>query len=175
MAAATCERSRDSLAGSIQVSNDAREIRYWIREEGATEVSGARPPRLRAFLHPSSLLFKENSYACPYVMYSDKMVQQQSNPRHPTKLVLTGCSEASVYALLLFGGDLQVNHKEAEVAVDGWADFAGGSTTVVAMIQRLRAAIDALLLRKVQDPSEVLSGDPVAQCVVTLLTTDGLG
>eukprot|EP00439_Symbiodinium_sp_Y106_P024021 s428_g2.t3 len=167
----------DSLAGSIQVNNDAREIRYWIREE-EEEVSQAprwRPPRVRAFLHPSSLLFKENSYACPYVMYSDKMVQQQNHPRHPTKLVLTGCSEASVYALLLFGGDLAVDHKEAEVKVDGWADFAGGSTTVVAMIQRLRAAIDALLLRKVQEPSEILSGDPVAQCVVTLLTTDGLG
>ncbi|CAE7434136.1 sir1 [Symbiodinium sp. KB8] len=76
--------------------------------------------------------FKENSYACPYVMYSDKMVQQQNHPRHPTKLVLTGCSEASVYALLLFGGDLEVDHKEAEVKVDGWADFAGGSTTVTA-------------------------------------------
>ena len=30
----------DSLAGSIQVNNDAREIRYWIREE-EEEVSQA--------------------------------------------------------------------------------------------------------------------------------------
>ncbi|CAK9098128.1 DExH-box ATP-dependent RNA helicase DExH1, partial [Durusdinium trenchii] len=158
----------ESLAGAIQIESDAREVRYWLSEDGG---------RARAFLHPSSLLFKESSYSCPYIIFSEKTIQQQNNPEHPTKLVLTGCSEASVYALLLFGGHLTVDHQQVEVTVDGGRGgrFAGGSTTVVAMLQRLRQAIDALLLQKVHSPSSSISGAKAAQCVVTLLSTDGLG
>eukprot|EP00913_Durusdinium_trenchii_P013638 g12805.t1 len=163
------QRDADGNAGDWHIASQwFWRVRYWLSEDGG---------RARAFLHPSSLLFKESSYSCPYIIFSEKTIQQQNNPEHPTKLVLTGCSEASVYALLLFGGHLTVDHQQVEVTVDGGRGgrFAGGSTTVVAMLQRLRQAIDALLLQKVHSPSSSISGAKAAQCVVTLLSTDGLG
>jgi len=171
-------RYADGIAGAIQKDAEARELRYFVLDESAgPPPDGARmPARARAFLHPSSLLFKETSYACPYVVFSERLVQQQAhNEQFPTRLSLSGCSEASVYALLLFGGHLAVDHQTATIAVDGWIRFSGGSTTVAAMLERLRREIDSLLLEKVEEPGRQIGESPVARCVVSLLRTDGLG
>lgn len=51
------DNSKESLGGAIQIDSDAREVRYWLDQQ---EVSsgGSHGSRQRAFLHPSSLLFK---------------------------------------------------------------------------------------------------------------------
>jgi len=180
----------EGLSGAVQVDNEARELRYFVRDDKNSGRSSSLPSATlpasqpewrqrqqgqRAFLHPSSLLFKECNYSCPYVVFSEQTVQPQNNSQYPTRLSLGGCSEASVYALLLFGGGLAVDHHSACISVDGWIQFRGGSTTVVAMLQRLREAIDRLLLRKVEEPHLRIVEDKVARCVVKLITTDGLG
>jgi len=44
------------------------------------------------------------------------------------------------YALLLFGGNIEVNHQEGLVTVDGWATFASPAKTAV-LLRELRAGI----------------------------------
>ena len=98
----------EGLAGAVQKDSEARELKYFVQgeDDGAPEAEAR--PRQRAFLHPSSVLFKEllcsiilfniilyfmilyyiilyyillltqeSSYSCPYVVFSERLVQQQ--------------------------------------------------------------------------------------------------
>lgn len=92
-----------------------------------------------------------------------------------TRLNLSDASEASLYALLLFGGKLEADHRNNEVVIDSWIRLSGGSTTVIALVERLRREVDGLLLRKADEPWLRLAELPVCQAVSELLSTDGLG
>jgi hypothetical protein len=49
--------AKESLGGAIQIDSIAREVRYWLDQLGNLQT-GWQGSRQRAFLHPSSLLFK---------------------------------------------------------------------------------------------------------------------
>lgn len=172
----------DSIGGALEKRAEARKLRYFVLTDAASDATVefgraaacGRESRVRAFLHPSSFLFKETSYSCPYVIYSSKQAQEAREDRGP-RLNLSESSEASVYALLLFGGQLHVDSHSNEVSIDGWITFSGGSTTAVALVERLRAEIDALLLRKAEEPWLRLGDEKATRAVGTLLSTDGLG
>lgn len=170
----------EGIGGAVQKEAEAKRFRYFLRVEDACDTSkqadtGRRWQRdLRGFLHPASVLFKVTSYSCPYVVFSSKQLQQTQGD-YATKLSLSDCSEASTYAMLLFGGALSADHRENEVTIDEWIRFSGGSTTVVALVARLREEIDALLLLKVKEPWMHLGESSACQAVTTLLSTDGLG
>ena len=53
----TLDKCKESLGGAIQIDSDAREVRYWLDQQEASS-GGSHGSRQRAFLHPSSLLFK---------------------------------------------------------------------------------------------------------------------
>lgn len=59
-------------------------------------------------------------------------------------------------ALLLFGGALRVVHEEGLVLIDDWIRIRAAAPTAV-LVKRLRAALDALLEKRIRDP-EVGSG-----------------
>lgn len=186
----------EGFAGAVEKQAEARKLRYFVKLDAAGATSEAPAPAageseqganakgvgkgakgwcdMRAFLHPSSLLFKETNYSCPFVVFSSKQLQQVQS-EYGTRLNLSEASEASLYALLLFGGKLEADHKTNEVTVDSWIRLSGGSTTVLALVERLRQEVDALLLRKADEPWLRLSDLPVFQAVSELLSTDGLG
>jgi len=163
----------EGIAGAVQVENEARDIRYFVRER---EVGG-RLARMRAFIHPSSCIFSQSSYTVPYVVFSAKQVQPPRNPEDSSRLSLSSASECSVFALLLFGGHLRVDHKQnqATVVLDDFVQFSAGSTSVGALVERLRAGVDELLRMKIEDPSLRLEDNSIAQTLVELLETDGVG
>lgn len=177
------------MAGAIEKQAEARRLRYFILTDAASDATVGSDAQgdagtgwlwkrqestRRVFLHPSSLLFKESSYSCPYVIFSSKQAQEARGD-YPSRVNLSEASEASVYALLLFGGRLRADTRRNEVSVDEWITFSSGSTTVVALVERLRQEIDALLSRKVECPHLSVAGSAVARAVTTLLSTDGLG
>jgi len=49
--------AKESPGGAIQIDSNAREVRYWLDQLGNLQT-GWQGSRQRAFLHPSSLLFK---------------------------------------------------------------------------------------------------------------------
>lgn len=176
----------EGIAGAIEKQAEARRMRYFVLTDVASDSfaedpdSGRRFQKhedsMRAFLHPSSVLFKEANYSCPYVVFSSKQAQEaRADLGKPARLNLSEASEASVFALLLFGGSLRAVTQRNEVLVDEWIAFSSGSTTVVALVEKLRTEIDALLLRKVESPQLSLASEAVAQAVATLIKTDGLG
>ena len=83
------------------------------------------------------------SYYCPYVLYLAKM--------ETSKLYMFDCCAARPYALLLFGGDLVVNHMKKLITIDGFINFQC-SSRVAALIEGLRKLLDNLLLQIFSDP-----------------------
>ena len=76
------------------------------------------------------------------------------------------------YAVLLFGGRLDVRHEAGEVVVDGFARFAAPARIGV-LVRELRSAVDGLLDSKLENPSFDLAGSPATQAMHRLLETDG--
>lgn len=81
-------------------------------------------------------------------------------------------SMVPVYALLAFGGELEVLHDQGLLLLDGWARFRAPARVGV-LIKALRSSVAALLAAKVADPGLSLAGHRVVEALHMLLATDG--
>ncbi|KAF7981091.1 hypothetical protein HWV62_34789 [Athelia sp. TMB] len=76
--------------GTVQRENTAKEYKLYDLKEG------------RVFLHPSSVLFGETMWKSPFLTYFSKHMT--------SKVFLRDATEVPLYAMLLFGGPVTVNH-----------------------------------------------------------------
>mmetsp|Transcript_54255 Transcript_54255/g.118311 ORF Transcript_54255/g.118311 Transcript_54255/m.118311 type:complete len:89 (+) Transcript_54255:3-269(+) len=73
------------------------------------------------------------------------------------------------FPLLLFGGEITVQHARQTISVDSWIEFAAPPRVAV-LIKHLRREIDRLLLRKIAAPDlELAHMDETVAAVVTML------
>jgi hypothetical protein len=90
------------------------------------------------------------------------------------------------YALLLFGGVVEVQHRAGEVTVDGWSRFRVAARTAV-LLRELRVGaalflvendcvlmakwteLDALLRAKIEQPDLDIASSPVSEAIALLL------
>lgn len=94
-------------------------------------------------VHPTSMISDVSSGALmrPFVVYSEKM--------KTSKVFLRDCSVASPLPILLFGRQVDVDHRSSVVVVDGWIKLkVTGRCSAILMAVRER--LDALLRSKVQ-------------------------
>eukprot|EP00965_Chrysotila_dentata_P254993 6212064-Pleurochrysis_carterae.AAC.1 len=77
----------------------------------------------------------------------------------------------SPFALLLFGGDVTVHAEEATVVVDECIRLAAPARVGV-LVKQLRNELQRLLHDKLKRPELELSGSPILDAIVQLLTTD---
>ncbi|KAG5463106.1 MAG: hypothetical protein BJ554DRAFT_1712 [Olpidium bornovanus] len=102
-----------SLHGSIAVDPEARQIKFFTKEDG------------RIFLHPSTVGFSINKYEESFLVYFSKIAT--------SKVFLRDATPVGAYPLLLFGGRLTVDHHARGIWIDGkvalraWARIAGAS------------------------------------------------
>lgn len=116
-------------------------------------------------IHPGSLCagLEAARFQRPFLTYLEKMRTSQ--------VFLRDCTMVSPAALLLFGGKLEVDHAAGRVTVDGWLRVRTAARTA-ALIGRLRAALEALLRRKVAAPRRDVGeggGAAVIAAIVELL------
>lgn len=81
-------------------------------------------------------------------------------------------SMVPLYALLTFGGELEVLHDQGLLLLDGWAKFRAPARVGV-LIKRLRHAVSHLLAIKVANPAFNVSNQSVIGALHQLLATDG--
>ena len=76
----------------------------------------------------------------------------------PTQLFIRDCSPVTPYALLLFGGDVSVQHTAGTITigVGQWTRFRAAAKVGV-LVKQLRQALDVLLLEKIEDPGVDIS------------------
>lgn len=141
-----------TVSGSILKQHESKELKFYAERE-------------RVFMHPSSVLFGERKFNSPFVVYLEK--------RETSKVWLCDASMASGYALLLFGGDVTVDHEHHLVTVDTWIKFEA-SAKIAVLVRKLRERFGLLLQAKFEDPELNISETDVTRSIVKLLFYNGL-
>ena len=127
----------------------------------------------RVFVHPSSIHFGNTSFGqSQYVMYGETRLS--AAPGRDSKSMIQDLTEVSAYPLLFFGGKVEGQYLQGTITVDGWLQFSA-SGKLVALIQALRRALDALLMEKIENPGVNHQNSPVLKVVCEMLNSaDGL-
>ena len=119
----------------------------------------------RVFVHPSSVNMTCNKFETCWIVYTDLV--------ETSKLFVRQCSMAPAYALLLFGGKLNVVHEKGQIEVDDWVRLRAPAKVGV-LVRELRKLLDALLSDKLDEPWRDVSAHPVVRGILELLRTDGM-
>ncbi|KAI9060487.1 P-loop containing nucleoside triphosphate hydrolase protein [Trametes sanguinea] len=171
-------------AGTVQRENSAKEFRmYDIRSsssEPGSSAGSAQQGRAgggggggeRVFLHPASVLFGATAWRSPFLAYFQKQMT--------SKVFLRDATEVPIYALLLFGGPVSVNHigggltvgtRDCFVKLKAWPRIG-------VLVNHLRRLLDAQLLRCIEEGTVLDAGgqgeNPVLEAIQALLLNDGL-
>jgi len=139
------------------------------RNKNSTSTDGM----YRVFIHPSSIHFSNTSFGqSQYVMYGETRLN--AAPGRESKSMIQDLTEVSAYPLLFFGGKVEGQYLQGTITVDGWLKFSA-SGKLVAIIQALRRALDALLTEKIENPGVNHQNSPVLRVVCEMLNSaDGL-
>ncbi|XP_071825877.1 ATP-dependent RNA helicase dhx29-like isoform X2 [Apostichopus japonicus] len=115
-----------------------------------------------ACLHPGSVNRNLGTYG--WVTFIEKVKQSRVFLRDSTLI--------SPYPILLFGGDISVQHREQLICVDDWIKFQAPAKTAV-IFKELRVLLDSLLSRKLADPTMSIQGEKIIQDLLGLLQSEG--
>ncbi|XP_057999659.1 DExH-box ATP-dependent RNA helicase DExH1 isoform X2 [Hevea brasiliensis] len=135
----------------VQCKRRGKRTAFYTKEVGKVDI------------HPASVNAGVHLFPLPYMVYSEKVKTSGIYIRDSTNI--------SDYALLLFGGSLiPSNQGEGIDMLGGYLHFSA-SKSVLELIRKLRAELDKLLWRKIEDPSLDISteGKGVVSAVIELL------
>jgi len=170
----------ETLGGAKEKDGEARELKFFIqvdadlspaKQNGSDNLVNVNRryhdiAEERVFMHPSSANFSTGNFSCPWLVYNELV--------RTSKPYLRDATECSAYALLLFGGGLQVQAGNGTIVIANYIRLAANAR-IGALIGGLRKTIDQLLQRKIQDPKFDITVTTEMKLVNTLLVTDGLG
>lgn len=155
-----------SSSGAVLKEAVAREVHYFDEHDG------------RVFLQPSSVLFHANRYKSNYLAVCNKSANAATK-----KTYLRDATEVPMYALLLFGGPLYVDHAMGGLTIsttgvasaDGWIKMRA-SARIGVLCRQLRELMDRTLASAVEDPQALLASESqqVVRAMIALVTHDGL-
>jgi hypothetical protein len=130
-----------------------------------------RPPKLltktgEVFLHPACLDHGAETKLDSKMLVYHELVKT-------AKVYVRDATTIDPYALLLFGGQIKVQHRSNRIIVDQWLAVASSPKTAV-LVKQLRERLDALLERKIDAPHAPLSelDQKVVTSVATLFSTE---
>lgn len=139
--------------GSLVKDHEAKEVKFF-------DDSG------RVFIHPGSILFSENSLKLGYLTYFHKA--------ETSKTFLFDATEIPLFALLLFGGQVTVNHfaggltvgKEGQIRMRAWS-------RVGILVNQIRRLLDASLEEAIENNTQgsamLSEGSEVVKAILALL------
>lgn len=110
----------------------------------------------RVFLHPESINFDEGNYGSRWLAYFSKV--------QTSRVFVRDATMVSPYAILLFGGDIEVRHAHEQLVVDKWVIFKAPARVAV-LVRELRRNLDGLLMRKFDNPGIDVHEDPQSRAV----------
>ncbi|WFD19312.1 RNA helicase [Malassezia caprae] len=161
-------RYHASASGAVRKEAHARELHYFDEHDG------------RVFLHPSSLLFHATECQSGYVAFLSKSAR---GPAGEARTYLRDITEVPLYALLLFGGPLHVDHEVGGVLVSTGAVASAhawvrlrANPRIGVLCRQLRQLIDRMLEEGIEDPRALVAPhhEPIVQAMLALVQHDGL-
>jgi len=90
-----------------------------------------------------------------------------------SRVYIRDSTVVSPYALLLFGGEIEVLYEHRELTVDKWMRFQAAPRTAV-IFRQLRVAVEQLLERKIEQPAALsdASGTRLVHTLVKLIANE---
>ena len=132
-----------------------------------SEVPFQTKRRGEVYLHPCALKSSATSVDSRYCCFHEIV--------KTSKVYVRDCTTVSPFALLLFGGALDVYHREGVIAVDQWLKFRIAAKPAT-LVKYLRSQMESMLLRKIVSPGEdqesSVSADALIKAVGTLLQSE---
>ncbi|KAI4364040.1 hypothetical protein MLD38_020183 [Melastoma candidum] len=135
----------------VQCKRRGKRTAFYTKEVGKVDI------------HPASVNAGVHLFPLPYLVYSEKV--------KTTGIFIRDSTNISDYALLLFGGNfLPSENGDGIEMLGGYLHFSA-SGSVLELMQKLRAELDRLLSRKIEDPrlDVSLEGKGVVAAAVELL------
>ncbi|KAI1905280.1 hypothetical protein AGOR_G00014480 [Albula goreensis] len=114
-----------------------------------------------AKVHPSSVNRNLQTYG--WLLFQEKVKY--------TKVYLRDTSLISPFPMLLFGGDIDVQHRERLISLDGWIHFQA-PVRIGVIFKHLRKLIDSLLEKKLENPKMNLEDEKTIQLIMELIKTE---
>ena len=148
-------RFAPTAGGTVVKDAAPAAVKFFARETG------------RVFLHPASVNFGVGAFESPWLVFSEALENAGSR-----RVYIRECTMVPAYALLLFGGDVDVRHERGTLALDGWAEFEAPARIAV-LVRELRAGVDRLLAAKVADPALDIAASPAVTALLQLVRSDG--
>ncbi|XP_077352754.1 ATP-dependent RNA helicase DHX29 isoform X2 [Festucalex cinctus] len=121
----------------------------------------AETPQGRAQVHPSSV--NRNLQMHGWLLYQEKVKY--------TKIYLRDTTLISPFPMLLFGGDIDIQHRERLITLDGWMHFQA-PVRIGVIFKHLRKLLDSLLERKLENPRMNLEGERTIQIILELIKSE---
>jgi ATP-dependent RNA helicase DHX57 len=140
----------DTASGAVAKEHKAQELRLRSKT------------RERVFLHPESVNFDEGNFDTRWLAYYAKV--------QTARVFVRDSTAVSPYAILLFGGDIEVRHAQEQLAVDGWIVFSCPARVAV-LVRELRRSLDGLLLAKFHHPETKIheEGRAVSDAILRII------
>ncbi|XP_068781346.1 ATP-dependent RNA helicase DHX29 isoform X2 [Struthio camelus] len=115
----------------------------------------------KAQVHPSSVNRDLQIYG--WLLYQEKV--------RYAKVYLRETTLISPFPILLFGGDIEVQHRERLLSVDGWIHFQA-PVKIAVIFKQLRVLIESVLKKKLENPKMSLEDDKVLHIIKELIKTE---
>ncbi|KAL7848001.1 hypothetical protein AOLI_G00227190 [Acnodon oligacanthus] len=117
----------------------------------------------KAQVHPSSI--NRNLQTHGWLLYQEKVKY--------SKVYLRDTTLISPFPFLLFGGDIDVQHRERLISVDGWIHFQA-PVRIGVIFKHLRKLIDSLLERKLANPRINVEDEKTVQMIIELIKSENI-
>jgi len=164
----------ETVEGAVEKEGKAKDLKFFIRGGNYAEASGKSDSvgelfssdiEERVFLHPSSSNFATGSFSCPWLVYH-RLVRT-------SKAFISDSTECNPYALLLFGGNMEVEASKGIITIDKWVKLSANAR-IGSLIGAMRQKVDELLEKKVENPSLDIANSTEMRLISDLLRNDGL-
>ena len=179
------KRYQEVSGGAFEKDSKAKEIKFYTGSSNSNNTAGNNnsnndkdknnnkistnnsTTNNRVFLHPASCMFTKGSrsYRVPWLVYYQKV--------QTSKVFLRDATMVPAYALLLFGGRIDVLHERGKIVIDKWMYFQAPARVGV-LVRELRKSLDLLLTSKIENPSISISDSPIIDAIQVLLKANGL-
>ncbi|XP_048115602.1 ATP-dependent RNA helicase DHX29 [Alosa alosa] len=123
----------------------------------------AETPQGKALVHPSSV--NRNLQTHGWLLYQEKVKY--------SKVFLRDTTLISPFPMLLFGGDITVQHRERLISVDSWIHFQA-PVRIGVIFKHLRCLIDSLLEKKLQNPKMNLEDEKTIHIITELIKSENM-
>ncbi|KAM4634341.1 ATP-dependent RNA helicase DHX29 isoform 1-T1 [Polymixia lowei] len=120
-------------------------------------------PQGKAQVHPSSV--NRNLQTHGWLLYQEKVKYAKIYMRDTTLI--------SPFPMLLFGGDIDVQHRERLITLDGWIHFQA-PVRIGVIFKHLRKLMDSLLEKKLENPKMNLEDAKTIQLILQLIMMENV-